>query len=279
MTSKLKKFKIGLCQMEVTNNIGENINVAKTMIYDAADKGADIVVLPEIWNCPYSPKYFEKFAEEEMEKTFDFMESIAKEKNIFLVGGSIPEKSEEDGKIYNTSFVFNRNGELIAKHRKVHLFDIDIPNGVTFSESSIFSAGKEITTFDTEFGKIGLAICFDIRFPEQFTAMSQKDIVMAILPAAFNMTTGPAHWEVSIRARALDNQIFFAAISPARNTDGHYKAWGHSCISDPWGKIIAQVDEKSNVIVQEIDLNIEEKIRTELPLLLSKKLETKIKIK
>ena len=182
-----------------------------------------------------------------------------------MIGGSVPERDEE-GKIYNTSYVFDRKGELIGKHRKVHLFDIDVPGGQYFKESDVLSPGKEMTVFDTEYGRMGVCICFDIRFPDLFLQMRRAGVRMVFVPAAFNMTTGPAHWQTLFRSRALDQQIFMAGCSPARDETASYIAYGHSIVTDPWGRILRELDEKEGILDIELDLAETDRIRTQIPL-------------
>ncbi|MCC0686518.1 MULTISPECIES: carbon-nitrogen hydrolase family protein [unclassified Clostridioides] len=261
----MNSYKIAVCQMMTTENKTENINHAVEMVTESATNGAEIVVLPEMFNCPYENKYFPKFAEEYPGETTTILSKLAKKHGIYLVSGSIPEL--EDRKIYNTCYVFDKNGTLIGKHRKMHLFDIEVTGKVSFKEADTLTAGNDVTVIDTEYGKVGIAICYDIRFPELSRLMSLKGAEIVILPAAFNMTTGPAHWELSIRMRALDNQIFYVGAAPARNKDASYIAFGNSRISDPWGKIIAQADENECIIYADIDRDLIPDIRQQLPLL------------
>ena len=267
-------FKIALCQMmgsgksECLENKNENYIAAAKMIAEAASNGAKIVCLPEIWNCPYSNDFFAEYAETAEGITVQKMSLWAKENDIYLIGGSIPEKTD-DGKIYNTCFVFDRNGEIIARHRKYHLFDVDIEGGIKFKESETFTAGDSLTVFDTEYGKVGVAICFDVRFSEVFKKMALDGAKLIFLPAAFNMTTGPAHWDITMRMRAVDNQVYFAACSPARNEDGVYVAYGNSCVADPWGTFIAHAAEKEEIVYADIDFDYVDAIRKQLPILVN----------
>lgn len=258
-------MKIGLCQMMVEMDKKANVDKAVSFIKMAAAAGADIVALPEMFSCPYSNKYFRDYAETEDGETVQRLSAVAKEEKIYLVGGSIPELDSD--KVYNTSFIFGKNGEVLAKHRKVHLFDIDVEGGIRFMESDTLTPGENVTVFDTEFCKVGVAICYDVRFPEMTRKMALEGAKLVILPAAFNMTTGPVHWDLTMRARALDNQLYFAAVSPARDMEGPYQAWGNSCIADPWGQFAAHTDETEGILFGEIDLDRVEKIRNELPLL------------
>lgn len=262
------KLKIGLCQMMVSiDSKKENIDKARRMICEASDKGAKIVSLPEMFNCPYDNKKFREYAEDfSSGETINMLSNIAKEKKIYVIGGSIPELDDKNN-IYNSSFIFDNKGRIIGKHRKMHLFDIDIKNKVKFKESEVLTSGNNITVVDTEYGKIGVVICYDIRFPELTRLMTLEGAKVVFVPAAFNMTTGPAHWETLFKSRALDNQIYVAAISPARNESYSYVAYGNSLIASPWGDIINKLDEKEGILIEEIDFNYIDEIRESLPLL------------
>jgi predicted amidohydrolase len=191
------------------------------------------------------------------------MSALARDNEVYLVGGSIPER-DGDG-YYNTSVIFGPDGELIGKHRKVHLFDIDIAGGPSFRESDTLTPGEGVTVFDTEFGRIGVAICFDVRFAGMFSEMAADGCHLVVLPAAFTLTTGAAHWELLIRSRALDNQFYFAACAPARSESLKFKSWAHSIIADPWGDLRAAAATGETVIFGEIDLSYMDKVRREIP--------------
>jgi predicted amidohydrolase len=258
-------MKTALCQMLVAQDKNANLKTAETMIQEAALNHADIIVLPEMFNCPYSNAHFPEYAEAEGGQTYTFLSRLAKKHSVYLVGGSIPER--EGARIYNTAYVFNREGLCIGKHRKAHLFDVDIPGGIRFLESETLTPGNQTTTFVTEFGKMGLAICYDMRFPEFFRKMALEGALLIFVPAAFNMTTGPAHWELTARARALDNQIYMALCSPARNENGVYVAFGHSMVTNPWGDVLAALDEKAGIVYADVDTKKIEEVRAGLPLL------------
>ena len=258
-------MKISLLQTPVTTGKDENLSTAEEYIKSAFEQGTDLAVLPEMFCCPYANKYFIENAEPISGKTWSFLSSMAKKYKLYLVGGSIPELENE--KIYNTSFVFNRNGEQIARHRKIHLFDVTIEGGQKFRESDTFSAGKDITLFDTEFGRFGLCICFDLRFPELSRLMTLDGAKMIIAPAAFNMTTGPMHWITMFRQRAVDDQVFTVGVSPARDEKGEYVSFANSILCSPWGKVLRQADAEPELITEEIDLNEVQSVRQQLPLL------------
>lgn len=258
-------MRIALCQMSVKQGKELNLETASKMIAEASAGGADIVVLPEMFNCPYSGAYFYEYSESDGGYTYSQLSEWASEYGVILVGGSIPEK--DGNKLYNTTFVFDSNGAFIGKHRKAHLFDVDIPGGIRFVESETLTPGDRSTVIETVYGKIGIAICYDMRFPEMFRKMSLDGVKMIIVPAAFNMTTGPAHWELTARARALDNQVFVALCSPARDENGVYVAYGHSLVTSPWGDVIGSLDEKEGILMVDLDLAKCDEVRQGLPLL------------
>ena len=264
-------MKIALVQMAGAPTNEENLKHAVEKINEAASKGAQIVVLPEMFSCPYKASNFPVFAQGDGEENWNQLSKAAAENKIYLVAGSMPERDGE--KIYNTSYVFDKEGKQIAKHRKMHLFDCDIPGGAFFHESETLTAGNEVTVFDTEYGKIGLMICFDIRFPELARLMVEREAKMIIVPAAFNMTSGPNWWDIMFRTRAADNQVFMAGCSPARNEKACYVAWGHSLVVDPFGKILNQLDEKESILYQEIDLEEVKSFRQQYKILKSRRLD------
>lgn len=266
----MTKIKIALCQMNVVDNKEENLKKAELMIKESVFKNSDFIVLPEMFNCPYSnDKFIEYCEEEKTSETLLKISELASDNNVYILAGSVPEK--ENDKLFNTSYLFNRNGRIIAKHRKMHLFDIDVKGKITFMESDVLTAGNEITLADTEFGKIGIGICYDVRFPELARLMVNRGASILFYPGAFNMTTGPAHWELLFRTRALDNQVFCVGVAPALNRSASYHSFGHSIITSPWGEIITEASEKEELIISEIDLNEIKKIREELPLLKNKR--------
>mmetsp|Transcript_19663 Transcript_19663/g.28614 ORF Transcript_19663/g.28614 Transcript_19663/m.28614 type:complete len:330 (-) Transcript_19663:654-1643(-) len=268
------KFKIALLQVSVGADKQANLSSARKKIEEARANESKLVMLPECFNCPYDNKYFPEYAEEVPEvgtklgdfkpgSTVEMLQKAAAEHSLYIVGGSIPEISE--GKVYNTSVSVSPTGTIIAKHRKVHLFDIDVPGGIRFMESEVLSAGNSLTTFEVGGMKIGVAICYDVRFPELSLLLSGQGAKLLCIPGAFNMTTGPAHWELLMRARALDNQMYVAACSPARDPDGSYVAWGHSMVCNPWGMVIAEADETEQIVYSEIDLERLTEVRQSIP--------------
>ena len=314
-------MKLALIQTAAKKNKEESLALAESYIRKAAEAGADFVLLPEMFNCPYKTENFPLYAEEEGGPSWQRMAEAARQCGVYVAAGSMPERVSaapcpestdstsgpglvkagsgspgtdspaDRAKIYNTAYVFDRNGTQIARHRKMHLFDIDVKNSMSagtgtnqagsadadqlsgpegtgqfFRESDTLSAGDAVTTFDTEFGRFGLMICYDIRFPELARLMALDGAVMILVPGCFNMTTGPAHWELTFRARALDNQVFMAGCSQAR-ADGAYVAYGHSLVTDPWGRVTSGLDEKEGLLLADIDFSLVDKVRSELPFL------------
>ncbi|EPS58728.1 hypothetical protein M569_16085, partial [Genlisea aurea] len=263
-------FKIGLCQLKVTPDKDKNILRARSAIEEAAEKGAELVLLPEIWNSPYSNDSFPTYAED-IDAGFDFSPStamlsdVARSLNITLVGGSIPERSGD--KLFNTCCVFGSDGKLKAKHRKIHLFDIDIPGKIVFKESKTLTAGEKPTIVDTDVGRIGIGICYDIRFQELSMLYAARGAKLICYPGAFNMTTGPLHWELLQRARAVDNQVYVATCSPARDaSSGGYVAWGHSTLVGPLGDVVVTTEHDEAVVIGEINYYEVEVRRRNMPL-------------
>lgn len=257
-------MRVSLIQMDVLANPKDNLNKIEELLCEAKKENTDIVVLPEMCCCPYENSAFVKYAMTEDDFFIRKLAYYAKQKSIIIVAGSVPEKTC-DG-IYNTAFVFDLDGRIIARHRKVHLFDINIKDGQYFKESDTFLAGDSITKFDTIWGKIGLIICYDIRFPE-FVRLMADDVKLVIVPASFNFTTGPQHWELLFRSRAVDNQIYMVGCASATNFQQKYHSWGHSIVTDPWGNIMGQLGTEEGLLTVDIDFQYVEKVRQELPLL------------
>lgn len=274
-------LRVALCQFHVTDNKDVNHQTASDYLQRAVDANAALVVLPEIWCSPYATAAFAEYAEQlpdmganscPTSPSAEILRSYAQKHKLWIIGGSIPEK--HDGNIYNTCLVFDPTGTVVAKHRKVHLFDINVPGGISFFESDTLTAGHTVSHFSTPWGNVGVGICYDIRFAEYAMLQCQNYACrILVYPGAFNMTTGPAHWELLQRARALDNQCFVLTASPARTsapeTAGkypHYTAWGHSSAVSPWGDLVATTDETEGLVVADLDLTKVDMIRSSIPI-------------
>ena len=268
----MPKIKIAALQTMVSKDKRENLDRLERLLEDPGLAGVDLVTLGEMFNCPYQTPNFPIYAEEAGGESWQRCSALAKKHGIYLSAGSMPERDRE-GYIYNTAYVFDRQGRQIARHRKMHLFDIAVSGGQCFRESDTLTAGNDVAVFDTEFGKMGLCVCYDFRFPELPRLMAQRGARVILVPAAFNMTTGPAHWEIMFRQRAVEDQVFAVGTAPARDASSGYTSWGHSIAVGPWGNILYQMDEKPGIALAELDLDEVERVRAELPLLAHRRLD------
>ena len=266
------KMKAAILQTKVFAEKEKNIRQLEEILACGKTEGADLVTLPEMFACPYETGNFPLYAEPEGGPSWQALSALAKKHHIYLSAGSMPEfgpgaEGQTGRRVYNTAYVFDRGGRQIGKHRKAHLFDINVTGGQCFRESDTLSPGNQITCFDTEFGKVGLCVCYDFRFPETARLMAQDGAKLILVPAAFNMTTGPVHWELMFRQRAVESQCYVIGTAPARDVESSYISWGHSIAVDPWGTVLAQMDEKEGIRLVEFDFDYLEKVRQELPLL------------
>ena len=276
LSNNLNKWTSGqISNNQVGADKAANLNRARSKVLEATSKGAKVVVLPECFNSPYGTTFFPKYCEqllpsppsESQSPSFHALSALAKEAKIYLIGGSIPEHDPATRNYYNTSLTFNPEGKLLNTHRKVHLFDIDIPGKISFHESDVLSPGNKITLIDLpDYGKIGLAICYDIRFPELAMIAARKGCFLLLYPGAFNLTTGALHWELQARARAMDNQVYVGLCSPARDMDAQYHAWGHSMVVDPNAQILSETDEKESIVYADLEGEKIEEVRKGVPL-------------
>lgn len=246
---------------------------AEELIEEAVTNGANVIVLPEMFICNYDRQSFEENAEPIVNYTEDenataarMLSKMAKTHGVCIIGGSIPEK-REDGFVYNTTACFNKNGDLATKYSKVHLFDIDIPGRATFKESEFLKPGTSFAVFDTEYCKFGIGICYDVRFPDLSQILCREmGAEVLVFPAAFTKPTGEMHWDILRKGRAVDNQCFVTFCSPARPEDAsRYQPYGHSCIVDPWGKVLEECGHEEEIIYSDIDLSVLDEMRSQIP--------------
>ncbi len=265
----MKNPVVALIQLKVESKKAENLDRALACIRQAAAQGADIAVLPEMFNCPYQTINFPLYAEPAGGESYTAISEVAKECGIYVFAGSMPEV--EEGQVFNTAYAFDPEGKEIGKHRKIHLFDIEVKGGQHFKESDTLSPGKDISVVDTIYGKMGLCVCYDFRFPELCRIMALKGAMAVIVPGAFNMTTGPAHWELLFRGRAVDNQIYTIGVAPARDPAGAYVSYANSIVCSPWGDIVARLGEEEEIQLVSLDLPRIEEVRAGLPLMLQRR--------
>ena len=265
----MKNVHVSILQLDVSDRKESNLSNLSEQMKKIKDFSPDFTVLGEMFNCPYDISCFKDFSEsEDSGITVKYLSSLAKEYSTVLIGGSIPEN--DSGKIFNTSFIFSKEGKIIGKHRKVHLFDVNLRregDEVTFKESIVLSPGNSATVIDTDICPIGICICYDARFPELTRKMALMGAQIVFIPAAFNNITGPAHWELTMRSRALDNQLFVCACSTALNSSFTYHSYGHSMAIDPWGKVLGSLEYENGILNVELDLELISEIRSKLPLL------------
>ena len=278
MTQFLKNpVKLALIQLATGANKAHNLSAARSKVLEASRAGARIIVLPECFNSPYGTQYFSKYAEtllpspptQEQSPTFHALSKLAAEAKAYLVGGSIPELATDTRKYFNTCLTFDPQGRLLDTHRKMHLFDIDIPGKITFRESDVLSPGNKLTLINLpDYGKIALAICYDIRFPElaMIAARPPNNAFLLLYPGCFNLTTGKLHWELQARARAMDNQTYVGVCSQARDMQATYNAWGHTMVVDPNAQIVSQAGEEESIVYADLDGKRIEECRDGIPL-------------
>lgn len=264
-------WNISLIQQRSGPSVDDNLHKAAFLVAEAA-RDARLVVLPELFCTSYQVPDWLSLAEPLQEARYTrFLSGLAREHGVWLCGGSQPELDE--GRVYNTATLFSPQGELVLSHRKVHLFDVDIPGGITFFESDFFSPGEEVSVVDTELGTLGLAVCFDVRFPEIFRAMALKGAEVVLLPAAFNTTTGPAHWELQLRCRAVENTVYLAGVSTAPHPEVDYPAWGHTMWVDPYGQIMGEAQREEAILRGRFHRQRLQQVRQALPFLKARRPE------
>jgi predicted amidohydrolase len=258
--------------MAASDNKAANLAEAERWIRAAASQGAQIVALPEVFIWRGSQKREREFAEPLPGPTSAAMSRLAGELHIHLLAGSILEEIPGSNKAYNTSLLFDAAGKLIASYRKIHLFDVDLANGVSLRESETRAFDNSVIVAETELGCLGLTICYDLRFPELYRGLAARGAQLIFVPSAFTAYTGQAHWETLLRARAIENQVYIVAPDQFGKSAGSVETYGHSMIVDPWGRIIAERADGGGVVGAEIDLEYLAQVRSELPALMHRKL-------
>lgn len=259
--NNMLNYKIAICQIKPLRDKKQSINLAQSYIFKAAEEGAKLVILPEIFYHPYEFKAIPEL-EETNKETVKILSKVAKDANVYLCTGSTVEK-DNTGR-FNKSHLISPNGEILLDYSKSHLFDVNF-NDLKVQESSVFDKGNKFEIVATDIGKIGILICYDIRFPETARKLMLKGADLILVPAAFNHISGPAHWHALFRARAIENQVYMIAASPARDNTAKYLAYGHSLCVDPWGKVTNEAGEDETLIYPEIDRNYISEVRKKLP--------------
>lgn len=263
--------KIAAIQMVSTPVVTENINTARRLIDEAAGKGADLVLLPEYWSSighgdSERRQHAEIYGSGLIQ---DFMAEIARKNGIWLIGGTLSLVSDIPDKVLNSCLVYDNKGENVARYDKIHLFSFSTARE-SYDESLAIRGGDKVVSFGAPFGRVGLSVCYDLRFPELYRALGECSLM--VVPAAFTYTTGKVHWEVLLKARAIENQAYvLAAAQGGRHQTGR-RTWGHTMLIDPWGEIKAVLPEGEGVIVGELDIGKLASVREKLPALKHRKL-------
>lgn len=259
-----RRFNMALVQVAVRSSKSETLDRVHAMVKEAAIRGAKLVCLPDGFGFHHLPlQDYHRHGESIPGYTSKVLSSMARENLVYLVGGSMLELDK--GKLYKTCLVYGPDGSLLARHRKVHLYHVNIPNVVEFRESDIISCGSTLTTFNLPYCKVGVGICYDIRFPLMSNMYMQGGCKILVFPAAFGTYMGNLHWELLQKARAVDNQVYVATSSPARNEQCPYVVWGHSMIVGPKGEVVQSAQEKEDLVLGEVDLDYLESVREASP--------------
>lgn len=266
-------MRVALCQTNSGQDVAANEEQAFALLEEAAAAEADLACLPEVWPCQGSAPQVRAAAEPVPGPRTERLAEIARRHAMWIHGGSVLELDGD--RVFNTSVLLDRQGELVARYRKIHLFDADPPDAQPSRESFLYSAGEEVVTAETEFGRAGLSICYDVRFPELYRALAAKGATILFVPAAFRYETGVDHWEVLLRARAIEEQCFVIAAAqwgtwgpPGRER----RNFGDSLVADPWGRVVARAPEGVGVTLAECDLSEVRRVREILPALRHRRL-------
>ena len=254
-------------QMQSGPNLDDNLEQARALVHQAAERGATLVVLPEVfaWRGPKAEE--STIASSIPGLVSDFLCALAADLAITLVGGSFLERSDQQGRSFNTSLLIDRDGTIRGTYRKIHLFDVDLPGQVTVRESEGRIPGAETVVVPTALGTIGMSICYDLRFPELYRQLARAGATIVTIPSAFTFFTGAAHWEPLLRARAIENQVYVIAPNQTGTSPHGFADYGNSMIVDPWGTVVARAADGARVITAEIDPERLARVRREMPCL------------
>jgi deaminated glutathione amidase len=257
-------------QLNSTENKDRNLETAERLVRDAAAAGAELVVLPEKFNVLGTAEQLREGAESLEGPTMALMSELARELHLWLVAGSIVESLDDDDKLRNTSALVGPNGDVEAVYRKIHMFDVEV-GGVTYRESDSEAPGDEIVLAEAGELPLGLSVCYDLRFPEVFRILAVQGARAIALPAAFTLHTGKDHWEVLVRARAIENQVFMIAAGQIGIHPPGHQSYGRSMIADPWGIALAVAPDDECFVAADLDLEAQERIREKLPSLANRR--------
>lgn len=263
-TRSATPFRVAALQMVSTPDVTRNLAEARRLIAEAAGEGAQLVLLPEYF-CFMGHRDTDKLALAEPYQDGPiqrFLADAARRHGIWVIGGTLPLKAPEPDRVLNTTLVFDPSGNEAARYDKIHLFNFE-KGDESFDEARTIRAGDTVVTFDAPFGRVGLSVCYDLRFPELYRRMG--DCALIVVPSAFTYTTGRAHWETLLRARAVENQCYVLAAAQGGKHENGRRTWGHSMLIDPWGEIVAVRDVGASVVLGAIDSQRIADVRQSLP--------------
>lgn len=266
-------------QMTSTPDLKQNLLIAAQLIKQAAAAGADLLVLPEMFPFMGENEHLKIISEPfGVGLIQDFLSTQAQQNKVWIVGGTIPIQIKDETRVYSACIVYDAQGNSVARYNKIHLFDACLTHGIEeYKESVSIAPGKHLTVIETPVGKLGLAVCYDMRFPELFRALVNQGAEIIAVPAAFTMQTGIAHWEVLARSRAIENLVYAIYANQTGTHSAKRVTYGHSMIIDPWGKIISTLEEENGIILAKIDLDYLREVRKNLPALSHQRLGKQLK--
>jgi deaminated glutathione amidase len=262
--------RAAVVQLNSTGDKARNLERAERLVRAAAADGAELVALPEKWNLLASGEELAAGAEPLDGPSLAAARSWARGLGINLLAGSIAERVEEGERAFNTSVLIGPDGEDLAVYRKIHMFDVEA-GGVAYRESEHEQPGEEIVSAPVDGVELGLTVCYDLRFPELYRILAVRGARLIAVPSAFTTATGRDHWEVLLRARAIEDQVFVIAPNQVGEAPPHYSSWGHSAIVDPWGVVLAVAPDEECFVAAEIDLAAQEQTREQLPSLANRR--------
>jgi predicted amidohydrolase len=267
-------MRVGVVQMTSTDDLSANLGAARALVGEAVDRGAEFVALPE--NFAFLRREGQPIpcAQDLDGEIVGCVRDLARSPGVWILGGTFPEAAAGDTRVHNTSVLVSPDGERAAVYRKIHLFDIDLTatGGDAFTESQVVAPGSEVVVADTPFGGVGLSVCYDVRFPELYRAIAARGARFLTVPSAFTRETGKDHWEVLLRARAIENQAFVLAPAQCGRHAPDRASYGRSLVIDPWGLVLAQAADAPCAIVADCDLAAQDRIRAGLPALRHRRL-------
>jgi predicted amidohydrolase len=267
---QMNKFLAAAVQMNTGKDLDSNLNKAEQFVKEASSRNAIFISFPELVNC-FEDTEVMKYKESILGPTVQRFQKVAKENNIWIHCGSIHEEIPDSKKYYNTTFLIGSTGEIVATYRKIHLFDVTLPSGDVICESDTVVPGSQIVVASTQFAKLGLSICYDLRFPELYRLMALMGAEVLMVPAAFMLSTGKDHWEPLLRTRAIENGCYVIAPAQIGKKADKVTTYGKSMIIDPWGDVIARSSDKESVIIAEIDLDFLRHVRLNIPSLTNRR--------